>query len=83
MADNWYFHKLLVTSVANIGSCIPQPSADSNVTAGHGGGYYGPNMLNRGNTGKRSPANKYAKDPVNWQRAYDEILRILKAKGGL
>ena len=39
--------------------------------------------MNMGNTAKRQPSNKYSKDPANWQRAYDETLRILKAKGGL
>ena len=50
---------------------------------GHGGGYYGPNMLNMGNTSKREPANSYARDAANWKRAYDETLRLLRAKGGL
>jgi hypothetical protein len=53
------------------------------VLTGHGGGYYGPNMLNMGNTSKREPANAYARDPQNWARAYDETLRLLRAKGGL
>lgn len=51
--------------------------------AGHGGGYYGPNALNMGNTAKREPGNKYAKDPANCARAWDLTLQILKAKGGL
>lgn len=51
--------------------------------AGHGGGYYGPNALNMGNTAKREPGNKYARDPANCARAWDLTLQILKAKGGL
>ena len=51
--------------------------------AGHGGGYYGPNALNMGNTAKREPRNKYSKDPANCARAWDLTLQILKAKGGL
>jgi hypothetical protein len=60
-----------------------QPVLALVMLAGHGGGYYGPNMLNMGNTSKREPANAYARDPKNWAHAYDETLRLLRAKGGL
>ena len=63
--------------------CYEAVPSKNPLLAGHGGGYYGPNALNMGNTAKREPGNKYAKDPANCARAWDLTLQILKAKGEL
>ncbi|KAK9839250.1 hypothetical protein WJX81_004246 [Elliptochloris bilobata] len=73
----------LIAQPASRGALSTLYAATAPELTGHGGGYYGPNMLNMGNTVKREPGNKYAKDPANWQRAWDQTLQILRAKGGL
>lgn len=45
-----------------------------------GGSYYGPGFMNRNNTAQRVPKNAYAREPANWERAYDTTLRLIAEK---